>query len=53
MNGEPFPALYNSQDWLNKNMFDYRGLIERGLAIEVTKENNPYIKNKIWQRLNV
>ena len=22
--------------------FDYRGLIEKGLAIEVTKENNPY-----------
>lgn len=29
-------------DWLNKHHFDYRGLIERGLAIEVTKENNPY-----------
>jgi hypothetical protein len=29
-------------DWLNKNHFDYRGLIERGLAIEVTEENNPY-----------
>ena len=29
-------------DWLNKNMFDYRGLIPLGLAIEVTKENNPY-----------
>ena len=29
-------------DWLNKNMFDYRGLIPRDLAIEVTKENNPY-----------
>lgn len=29
-------------DWLNKNMFDYRGLIERGLAIAVTEENNPY-----------
>ena len=34
MNGEPFPALYNSQDWLNKNMFDYRGLIPKGLALE-------------------
>ena len=32
----------NFIDWLNKNMFDYRGLIEKGLAIEVTKENNPY-----------
>lgn len=29
-------------DWLNKSMFDYRGLIPKGLAIEVTKENNPY-----------
>ena len=34
INGEPFPALYNSQDWLNKKMFDYRGLIPRGLALE-------------------
>ena len=25
---------YILQDWLNKNMFDYRGLIEKGLAIE-------------------
>ena len=29
-------------DWLNANHFDYRGLIEKGLAIEITKENNPY-----------
>ena len=29
-------------DWLNAHHFDYRGFIERGLAIEVTKENNPY-----------
>ena len=29
-------------DWLNAHHFDYRGLIERGLAIVVTKENNPY-----------
>lgn len=29
-------------DWLNKKMFDYRGLIPKGLAIEVTEENNPY-----------
>lgn len=29
-------------DWLNKKMFDYRGLIKKGLAIEVTEENNPY-----------
>lgn len=30
------------QDYLNSHHFDYRGLIERGLAIEVTEENNPY-----------
>ena len=29
-------------DWLNTHHFDYRGLIERGLAIAVTEENNPY-----------
>ena len=29
-------------DWLNAHHFDYRNLIERGLAIEVTEENNPY-----------
>ena len=29
-------------DWLNEHHFDYRGLIDRGLAIEVTKDNNPY-----------
>ena len=29
-------------DWLNANHFDYRGLIERGLAIKVTPDNNPY-----------
>lgn len=32
-------------DWLNTHYFDYRGLIPMGLAIEVTKENNPY-KNR-------
>jgi hypothetical protein len=39
MNGEPFPALYNSQDWLNKKMFAYRtidgkDMFELGLALE-------------------
>ena len=29
-------------DWLNAHHFDYHNLIERGLAIEVTEENNPY-----------
>lgn len=31
-------------DWLNSHHFDYRGLIEKGLAIAVTKEYNPYEK---------
>ena len=39
MDGSPFPALYNSQDWLNKNHFDYRGLIPLGLAIDATELN--------------
>ena len=29
-------------DWLNKNHFDYRGLIPKSLAIPVTEVNNPY-----------
>ena len=32
----------NQFDWLNANHFDYHGLIEKGLALEVTEENNPY-----------
>ena len=33
-------------DWLNAHHFDYRGLIEKGLAIEVEENNNPY-KDKL------
>ena len=40
--GEYVMPNYELIDWLNKNMFDYRGLIPKGLAIEVTEENNPY-----------
>ena len=29
-------------DWLNAHHFDYRGLIKKGLAIEVNESNNPY-----------
>ena len=29
-------------DWFNVHHFDYRGLIEKGLAIAVNEENNPY-----------
>lgn len=31
-----------SFDWLLKNHFDVRDLIEKGLAIAVTEDNNPY-----------
>lgn len=34
----PTPT-YNYIDWLNKNHFDYRGLIEKGLAIDATNLN--------------
>ena len=44
-----FPCKYikltfsvDELDWLNAHHFDYRGLIEKGFAIEVTKDNNPY-----------
>ena len=36
-----------SIDWLNKHHVDYRGLIETGLAIMVTEENNPYEKRPV------
>ena len=32
-------------DWLNEHHFDYRGLINRGLAIEVAEDNNPYVED--------
>lgn len=37
-----FKYINKIYDWLNERHFDYRGLIEKGLAIEVTEENNPY-----------
>ena len=36
------PSYSRHIDWLNEHHFDYRGLIDKGLAIEVNKENNPY-----------
>ncbi len=38
----PINRQWDVVDWLNSNHFDYRGLIEKGLAIAVTEENNPY-----------
>ena len=40
--GEYVMPNHEAVDWLNKNMFDYRGLIPKGLAIEVTEQNSPY-----------
>lgn len=33
---------FEKMDFLNAHHFDYRGLIEKGLAVAVTEENNPY-----------
>lgn len=38
----PFILCYNIVAWLLENHFDFMGLIPRGLAIEVTPDNNPY-----------
>ena len=35
----PFEFMSRIIDWLNKNHFDYRGLIEKGLAIDCTNLN--------------
>lgn len=32
-------SIVDSIDWLNKNHFDYRGLIEKGLAVDATGLN--------------
>ena len=34
-----FGATYELFDWFDKNHFDYRGLIEKGLAIDATNKN--------------
>jgi hypothetical protein len=31
--------IYDAIDWFNKNHFDYRGLIDMGLAIDATGKN--------------
>ncbi len=38
----PYTSFSNVVDWLNAHHFDYHGLIEKGLAIDVTEEYNPY-----------
>ena len=39
--GTQYYDNWHSIDWLNAHHFDYRGLIEKGLAIS-TEEYNPY-----------
>ena len=36
MNDPSYSIISDSIDWLNENHFDYRGLIEKGLAIDTT-----------------
>ena len=36
---DPAYSISDSIDWLNKNHFDHRGLIEKGLAIDATGLN--------------
>ena len=35
---DPAYSISDSIDWLNKHHFDYRGLIEKGLALEASEE---------------
>ena len=36
---DPAYSISDSIDWLNENHFDYRNLIEKGLAIDATGLN--------------
>lgn len=37
-----FNLMCTTIDWLNAHHFDYRGLIDKGLAIAITEKNNSY-----------
>ena len=42
LDGQPYEmnlGHYRHIDWLNANHFDYRGLIEKGLALDATGKN--------------
>ena len=42
LDGQPYETNFGHFrhiDWLNKNNFDYRGLIEKGLALDATELN--------------
>ena len=40
---------YDFVDWLNAHHFDYRGLIEKGLALEATEEMYENNKTEIYE----
>ena len=40
--GKDFYEIAEAMDYLHSIHIDYRGLISKGLAIAVTKDNNPY-----------
>jgi len=42
-----FDEMSAVYEWLNTHHFDYCGLIEKGLAIKVSEDNNPYKKSKV------
>lgn len=42
----PYYVIEDCLSYLRSIHVDYLGLIEKGLAIKVTKENNPYEHNK-------
>ena len=43
---EGFSAFEKIMKWLNARHFDHQGLIQKGIAIKVTEENNPYNVSK-------
>lgn len=44
----PVTDAYELFDWLNKNYFDYRGLIHMGLALEAPEDM--YIIQSLWNK---
>ena len=43
----------NQYDWLNKNHFDYRGLIEKGLALEAPEGMYNIKENKLCHNTTI
>ena len=47
----PYSICDGVVNWLNKKMFDFRGLIDKGLAIEVTEELYIEIRKHLFDNL--